>query len=68
MTAQTPVARSAASLRADLADVEREFDRVDGLGDAAALVRARIVLVPRIGQLRRALAVAERDRTQGGVH
>ena len=71
MTTPIPVDRSAAAvLRADLADVERELDRVDALGDAAAVVRVRIVLNPRLDHLRRALAAAERDRTQskcGGV-
>jgi hypothetical protein len=58
MTSQTPVER----LRADLADAERELDHVDAVGDTAAAVRVRMVLGPRIDQLRRALAAAERDR------
>ncbi len=70
MTTPMPVEHiTAAVLRADLADVERALDRVDALGDAAAVVRVRILLGPRIGQLRRAIAVAERDRrTTTEVH
>ena len=54
--------QTAAVLRADLADAERELDRVDALGDTAAVVRVRIALGPRIGHLRRTIAVVEGDR------
>ncbi len=61
MTAPMPVDHTAAAvLRADIADVEREIDRIDALGDAAAVVRLRILLGPRIRQLGRALAAAEK--------
>jgi hypothetical protein len=53
-----------ASLRADLAAAEQELDRADALGDAGAVVRLRISLEPRIVQLRRAIADAERLRPQ----
>jgi hypothetical protein len=70
MTTPTPVdSHRTALLRADLDAVARELDRVDALGDTAAVVRARILLGPRISQLRRAIAVAERDgRTTTEVH
>jgi len=66
MTAQTPVER----LRADLADAERELERADAVGDSAAVVRVHIVLGPRLGRLRRALAsaVVERQRTTTEVN
>jgi hypothetical protein len=48
------------TLRADLTDVERELDRIDALGDAAAVVRVQASLAPRIAHLRRAVANAER--------
>ena len=51
-----------ASLRADLAAAEHELDRADALGDAGAVVRVRMSLEPRIVQLRRAIADAERLR------
>ncbi len=65
MTAPIPVEPVSAVLRADLADVEHELDRMEALGDVAAVVRVRLVLGPRIGRLRRALAAAERTE---GVH
>jgi hypothetical protein len=69
MTTLTPVDRSAAAvLRADLDAVERELERVDAVGDTAAVARVRVVLRPRIRQLRRALAAAERNRTEGVLH
>ncbi len=60
--------RRAAVLRADLADAEREFDRIDAIGDAAAVVRVRLVIGPRIGHLRRALAAVERNHREGVQH
>jgi hypothetical protein len=52
-----------ASLKADLAAAEYELDRVDDLGDAAAVVRIRRSLMPRLDRLRAAIARAEHDTT-----
>ena len=69
MTTPMPVDRTAAVLRAAIADVERELDRVDAVGDPAAVARVRVLVEPRIGRLRRAIAVVERDgRTTTEVH
>lgn len=46
-------------LQADLTDVEHELDRVDALGDAAALARVRASIAPRLMRLRLAVAEAE---------
>lgn len=56
------------ALRSDLSAAEAEWDRIDAQGDTSAIVRTRIVIEPRIRQLRRALAVAERNRTEGVLH
>lgn len=64
MTTPMPADRTAV-LRADLNAAEAEWDRADAHADAAAAVRIRALVEPRIGRLRRALAAAERDRTQG---
>ena len=52
------------SLKADLAAAEQDLDRANSLGDTGAVVRLRITLEPRIVQLRRAIADAERLRFQ----
>jgi len=60
------------ALRSDLSAAEAEWDRTDAQGDTSAIVRTRILIDPRIAhlraQLRRALAAADRDRTQQGVN
>jgi hypothetical protein len=58
----TASAEHVATLRADLAAAEHDLDRADAVGDAGAVVRVRITLEPRIVQLRRAIADAERVR------
>jgi hypothetical protein len=62
MTTHTVLAKNVTAMRADLAAAEQELDRADVLADAAAVVRVRISLEPRIVQLRRAIADAERVR------
>jgi hypothetical protein len=57
MTTPMPVDHAAAAVL--LADLERELERADAVGDSGAVARVRIVLRPRIRQLRRALAKAE---------
>ena len=60
MNTLTPVAHVAV-LRADLADAERELDRADALGDAAAVVRIHRSIAPRLRDLRASIARAERQ-------
>ena len=61
----TAIVRSdVTSLRADLAATEHELDRVDGIGDAAAVVRIRRSLMPQLDRLRAAIARAEQDTTE----
>jgi hypothetical protein len=50
------------TLRTLLAEAEQDIDRADALGDAAAVVRVRTSLAPRIDALQRAIARAEREK------
>lgn len=52
------------ALRAELVAAEREWDRIDAQGDTAATVRVREVIVPRIRQLRRAIAVVNNNSSE----
>jgi hypothetical protein len=63
----TPDGTLMASLRTDLAAAELEWDRVDSNGDIAATARVWTVIEPRIRQLRRAIAAAERDQPRTGA-
>jgi hypothetical protein len=51
------------TLRAEIDAAEHEWDRVDSIGDTAAVARTGYVLGPRLDSLRRAIAAAETTRT-----